>query len=559
MTPSLKQEVGTLVPFTRRFRAMEFLLSIAAGVLLFLTIAYALDYAARRLVFTPVVTGGSSPSLAESTPDQDPALALALPASPENIAVNPPASATTATMDGDPELYNIAASVTSRQTLASLFSTKSSIDLLAEQCGAPKGVLSLADRKVAEIAWSYFRNNFNAETGLVNSIDGFPITSMWDAGSSLAAFIAARDFQLIEQKEFDDAIVRLLATLKSIELFDGQAPNKVYNTRTLAMVDYRNEEVAGGIGIAALDLARFISWANTLQCMHPKFGHSVTEVLSRWDYSQLIADGQMYGLARDRRQPGRIEVLQEGRLGYEQYAGKIYSEVGFDIGEAASYDNAHVGHTEILGVRIAHDRRDPRSTGANNYVVTESYTIDAMELGIEAGNRTLLENIYEVQRQRWLDSGIVTAVSEDNLDREPWFIYNTVYNAGQIWQTATDTGVEYEHLKAISTKSALSLAALFPARDYTQALLQAVESAYDQERGWYAGVYENGDGYNKAITANTNGVILSILMYKKYGSTFEYCNYCGREATIKSSLVVPSAVPASSPGYSDCEQCPDVE
>ena len=139
----------------------------------------------------------------------------------------------------------------------------------ANMCRVASGELNEADLEMARIAWKYFENNYNPETGLVNAVNKYPSTTMWDTGSALAAYIAASDFGLIEQKEFDDAMMALLETLSSIELFDGAAPNKVYNTKTRKMVDYGNKVVEKGIGVSVLDLARLISWMNTLQCMHP--------------------------------------------------------------------------------------------------------------------------------------------------------------------------------------------------------------------------------------------------------------------------------------------------
>jgi hypothetical protein len=39
----------------------------------------------------------------------------------------------------------------------------------------------------------------------------------------------------------------------------------------------------------------------------------------------------------------------------------------------------------------------------------------------------------------------------------------------------------------------------------------------DPERGWYSGVYEVSGEPNKALTANTNGIILETLAYKQSG------------------------------------------
>ena len=182
-------------------------------------------------------------------------------------------------------------STNSDDTLAGLFGQHSSNN----QCSIAKHNLSESDMQVAKIAWKYFENNFNSETGLVNSVHGYPSTTMWDTGSAIAAYIAAIDFGFITQKEFDDAMMKMMNSMQTMQLFNGVAPNKVYNTHTLEMVDYGNNAVEGGIGVSILDLARLVSWLDTLQCMHPQYRHSAGSALSRWDYTDLVKNEELYG------------------------------------------------------------------------------------------------------------------------------------------------------------------------------------------------------------------------------------------------------------------------
>lgn len=393
-----------------------------------------------------------------------------------------------------------------------------------------------ADLNTARVAWKYFENNFNPTTGFVNSIHNHHSTTMWDTGSSLGAYISAKDFGLITQYEFDQAMMSLLKTLGTMKMLEDLAPNIVYNTQTANMIDYAGEVVNDGIGASVLDLSRLAFWLNTLQCMHPKYYNPVNKILSRWDFSQLVKDEEIYGIAREDGGNGTIKSLQQGRLGYEQYAGKIVESLGFSATVAASYTNKYRANTEIMEILIAHDNRDPRLYGINNFVVTDSYTLDAMELGLDEENTPLLKNIYQLQKKRWQETGIPTAISDDNINQSPYYLYNTIFSAGLTFTTTTDTGVTYNNLKTISTKSAFSLATLFPEDDYSDILMSAIESAYDPKLGWYSGVYEDG-GYNDAITAHTNGVILGALLYKKYGALLPHCEAIARKVKIESSVL----------------------
>ncbi len=420
------------------------------------------------------------------------------------------------------------------------------IQPVANSCTIADEELCHADLEVAKTAWKYFENNYNPETGLVNAVDNYHSTTMWDTGSALAATITAYNLGLIDSRDFDERMMAMFKTLSTMQLFNDEAPNKVYNTKTVEMVDYGNQATDQGIGVSILDLARLISWLNTLNCMHPQYHSAINATLSRWDYSRLIKDGSMYGMALE---GDTIEVLQEGRLGYEQYAGKILEHVGFDLSVASDYENEFRSNTDILGVAIAHDTRDPRQLGANNYVVTESYAMDAMELGLDEKNTQLLRNIFDVQKKRWQQTGIVTAISEDNIDQEPWFLYNSIFNSGLAWQTTNSSNTSYDNLKTVSVKAALSMAMLYPEDEYSQVLTNAVAHAYDPEKGWYSGIYENGGGYNKAFTANTNGVILEGLLHKKYGALIPHCKNCSRPLKIKSPLL------AKGSGQEQCSTC----
>ena len=126
-------------------------------------------------------------------------------------------------------------------------------------CFKPVSGLSEKDLAVARIAWVYYENNYQPKTGLVNSVNNYTSTTMWDTGSALAATIAAHDFGFIDQKQFDDRIVAMIKMLAEMKLFNNEAPNKVYNTLSGKMVDYRNQPSEEGIGVSTLDLARLIS------------------------------------------------------------------------------------------------------------------------------------------------------------------------------------------------------------------------------------------------------------------------------------------------------------
>jgi len=369
------------------------------------------------------------------------------------------------------------------------------------------------DMRYANIAWLYFEQNYQPMTGLVNSVNAYPSTTMWDSGSVIFASIAARHLCLLNDNDFHQRMTNMLGTLNRIKLYDGVAPNKVYNTKTATMTDYNNHPKPNGVGVSTIDLARMVSSLRTLSANYPEFSKQSEHVVERWNFNPLVKNHQMYGLYRD---PVMDETqhFQEGRLGYEQYAGKIFKDLGLDTTQAADYKNKFRSDVIIHDIPIAVDSRDPRQFGAYNYVVTESYALEAMEIKPSKEFDTLFQHIFDVQKAHADKTGLVTAVSEDNLDRAPYFLYNSIYVAGSPWSAITDTGVYHPELKTLSVKAAFALAYLYPNDPYAKRLIGSIRNAYDPEKGWYSGVYESGLGYNKAITGNTNGIILQTLMHK---------------------------------------------
>ena len=380
--------------------------------------------------------------------------------------------------------------------------------VLALATGAPGG-----DLEAARTAWRYFARNTDPVTGLVRSVDGHPSTTAWDLGSSLIAVAAAHELGIIPEAELDRRLGRIFRTLERLPLFQGALPNKAYDTSTGAMTDYRNQASPAGIGYSAMDLGRLVSALVLVGELFPLQRAAVGRVLARWDTCRVVRGGELHGVHVD--DSGKAHDHQEGRLGYEQYAAKAFSALGKDVSSARRYDR-FAADVAILGVAVPRDRRDARTYGAVDAVVTEPWVLDALEYGLDPAAAPLAERVFEVQKRRWERTGTVTALSEDHVDRPPWFVYDAIWADGQAWRTVSPDGSTVPGLRGVSTKAALALAALHPGDPYSAVLRRTVEAAEDPERGWLSGVYEDGR-LNRSLTANTNGVVLEAALYESVG------------------------------------------
>lgn len=369
--------------------------------------------------------------------------------------------------------------------------------------------LTAQEQQWARIAWAYFERNTDAATGLSGSVDGFGGGTLWDMGSSLLALLAARELQLLDEQAFDDRLAKALGSLQRLPLHADALPNKSYDVRTLAMTDYANQPSPAGIGWSAIDIGRLLVPLNVIAWHHPRHTPAARAVIARWNTAQLARDGVLWGMEAGGN--GAPQLVQEGRLGYEQYAARTFYLMGLDVEGALDW-RPQLGFVDVGGVQVPVDRRDPRQFGAQNPVVSEPYVLTGLEFGFTRNARELAWRVYRAQEARFRSTGVLTAVTEDHVDRAPFFVYNSVHNGGRAWATVTEKGEDAAALRTLSTKAAFAWHALLRT-EYTQRLLDAVAPLHDPAKGWQAGRYEEGGRANTSITANTNAVVLESLAY----------------------------------------------
>ena len=314
------------------------------------------------------------------------------------------------------------------------------------------------EMRYAEIAWQYFAKNTNEETGFVNSVSQYPAATLWDTSSYLLGLISAHKLGLVESIEFNQRTDKLLETLATMPLFDDQLPNKSYSAVNASMVTYDNESTERGIGWSAIDIGRILVPFNVLVWHYPEFTRDVNQVLANWDLAAIVEDAQMMGAAVD--ESAKTLRLQEGRLGYEEYAAKSLMLSGMDLSLALDYQ-AHFEYVEINGVDVGTDLRTPDKFDALNAVVSEPYVLDGLEFGWDRYSRSLADGVYRAQQARYEQTGILTAVSEDNIDEAPYFVYNTVFANGKAWNAVTESGVDASAFRSVSTKTVFGLHALY--------------------------------------------------------------------------------------------------
>ena len=375
---------------------------------------------------------------------------------------------------------------------------------------APRDVTA-EDIEHARTAWSYFESNYQQETGWVDSVSGFPAGTFWDQGSYLLGLVSAHGLGVISQAELDHRALAFLSSLENLTLFEGKLPNKVYNTQSLAMVDYDNQPQIHGIGWSALDVARMLSALRVLELHHPQHGKKIRGVLHKWKLTSMAENGRLIGASHE---GGETSLLQEGRIGYEQYGARSAAMWGLDVLLAATAAPIMNWH-DLDGIQVPKDKRVASIYNAPTVVASEPFFLQALEMGLTEEGALLSDRIYAAQKARFESTGHMTMVSESNIDQAPHFLYSGVFGNGKDWAVVTEQGESYEGLRTVSLKAAFAWHSIYD-DSYSKQVLTAL-LPYASQNGWPSGLYESDGRLNEIYTANTNAIVLQSLYFKAFG------------------------------------------
>lgn len=372
--------------------------------------------------------------------------------------------------------------------------------------------LTAAEREIAEAAVAYLRAN-QRPGGLLDSVAAFPGATLWDTASGLLGLVAARRLELLPEAEFLDRAGRLLDAVAKLPLVAGKAPNKSYQTATGRMTDYDGKESANGVGWSALDLARFLVATEAVARLHPALAPKAARAVNRWRLDEVVKAGELVGLERS---AAGDALKQEGRVGYEQYGAWAVHLAGRAAWKAERPE-LHLRTVRVDGLPVPADDRDAARYGAHVYALSEPYMLYGLEFGMDDGPMAALAHqIFAVQEARHAATGTLTAVSEDHLDRAPYFVYNSVWADGRPWACITDKGEARPQDRTLSAKAALGLASLYPGA-YADRLTAAARELVVPGKGLMAGRYEADGKPNAAFALNTNGVALEALAFRAHG------------------------------------------
>jgi hypothetical protein len=367
----------------------------------------------------------------------------------------------------------------------------------------------------ARIAWAFVERNYQPSTGLARAHDTYQYVTLWDIASTLAATYSAHELGLVSDQVYNQRIQRALTTISTMDLFDGAAFNKSYDSKTGKMID-RNQRISSkGYGWSVTDIGRLLTWLRILAVNQPQFASQAATIVNRLNMSRLISpDGYLLGQDIEPR-TGQMRIYPEGRMGYEQYAAAGLALWGHRA-EKALDARLNAQPVSVLGVSIVADKR------GDERITSEPYIMMGMETGWYSPElRQQAWRVLAAQEARYKATGTLTMVSEDALPDPPfYFYYYDVYRQGRTFAVDAHSGQGYvESPRWISSKAAFAWHALLPS-PYTMTVLQAVQPALIPGKGWGAGVYEGSLKPTGDASLNTAALILEAAAYNLSGHPF---------------------------------------
>ncbi|MGF1730037.1 DUF3131 domain-containing protein [Photobacterium kasasachensis] len=361
--------------------------------------------------------------------------------------------------------------------------------------------LTQQERMLANKAHYYIEQNWNPNTGFIDSVQGYHHSTMWDIASSIGAILALEALELLPSDQASSKLEALLSTLGAMPLYNGKLPNREYNTKTGLPSGSLSSTASNGNGWSALDIGRLLIWLEITAKYKPEFINQIVKIKKNWSLADAVNQQNLYGEYRNKQ---RVQYRQEGRLGYLQYAAQGYSLSGYDVSKAYEKTDTQVvyqGNTEL----IIDKRNLP-------YFTPDPYVLNAIELGIHDIWWDQLEALYSIHKNQFNRTDQLWIFAEDAISKAPWFSYNNIYFYGKSWLSTSAGGKPIENPQVFSNKIAFALSVIFNDA-FSERLQQQVIKNSRFSKSVPTGVYLN-NAPNLAYNINTNSLILVSLWFK---------------------------------------------
>ena len=381
----------------------------------------------------------------------------------------------------------------------------------------PLQSLTPREMEFARTAWAYFEQNTHPVTGLVPSVRKFKSMTLWDEGGYFLALVSAHKLGIISRREAVNRLTKAIGSLAALPLYKGVMPNKAYNIEKLIMTDYANKPKPKGIGYSALDIMRLMSGMLVAAQEFPELFPLIQLIVQRWDLNELAMNNRFAGVALLHKK--YATKVQEGRIGYEQYAGVTGTILGLPVSAAYHYTSI-LRWQQYYDIRLPADNRTAKTHGVSAVTTSEPFLLEALEYGWRDESYQVASAVFAAHLFRYNQTGQLTALSEDHIKGPPYFAYNGVLVDHEPFKSVTASRKDVSDKRGISAKASFGWWAL-TRHPYTEKLLTEIAQLQTPE-GWMAGLFEHDMSKNEILTLNTNAMILESLHYKVFGPLYTF-------------------------------------
>lgn len=327
----------------------------------------------------------------------------------------------------------------------------------------------------ARIAWRYFQPGVavNPDTGLHYSTGDWPIITDWDLGIYIIAIIDAEKLGiLVKEGDWgaDYRIDKVMDFLQTRELTEDRLPYWGYDANTREVSPYASSSTNPS------DSGKLLMALDKIRKYRPDLSSMIDEIVSRCDYTRL-AQSTYFG----------VDDI------YPYYVAQGFKAFGFDTPYLKDLDE--LGGGEFIDV---YDEAIPRA-----YVTSEPLIHAFLEFDPDPLYKEYAHRVYNAQRKRYEDTGVLTAFSEGSYFGPYYYVYEWVVTPnGETWvirPAEAETPIVY-------TKVAYAFHSIFTT-NYTEILVDYVSNLQTDE-GFREGITEDGR-LLPLLSDKTNGMILS--------------------------------------------------
>ena len=334
----------------------------------------------------------------------------------------------------------------------------------------------------AAIAWAYFQPTVgvNSNTGLNYGTSNWHRVTDWDLATYVQAILAAERLGILQPEGTWGStrrIERILRFLETRTLTKSQLSYLQYDSETGKVPeDMRRTPVD------ASDWGRLLLALDDLRHARPQYEQRIVSIVSR-NNSTLLGESDYFASP---------DI-------YPFYVAQGYSAFGYTTPELKDLPKLEEGTVDVYGLLL------PKA-----WITSDPVLLAILENRTSGIYRSYADRIYEVQRRRYQETGVLTAFGEGPYPNPPYYVYEWITTArGEKW--VIQAGRErMGELEILYTKNAFAMHAIYP-DDYTAELVEKVSSLSSQG-GFYEGIGSDGAAL-KVLSDKANSMILQAAAY----------------------------------------------